>query len=609
MTFQQLPVEICLQIFRLLPRQTAYNCMFVSKRFYLTAKQAFYFELSLSVNNFLQVYATLIDDSEKTYMLEPWVHTLTIHHERPVRHTHQNIITKFEPNEFVKLLSRLSNLTTIDLRYSINSDYYMSILGDLKQNTLQHIGEIIPGTGSFKLRQSFFQTLYNFNQTLTHLKVEYCDGDITVAGQTGSMISFLPHFKSLTHVSIDNHYDNQLSFTDILNVCPQLVKLNFRSKYDNPEPCLDSMQSFNRLCIIELCIPKFTAAYMDYFMQHIPSRQLNTFKVELQDEEFYGWSETEGIDKIMSFARYMQPVRNFQLYSNNSKTHNEKQVSPSLQEKVTRLFTFIHALKGDKYMNIGAICSDSTSSEVSIEITNGKKLQFSYGIYPNNLQYDDTFISPDKSISIIGYDIICSLSFIITQATEPFGPKLFSYIFSHCPHITDLQINNWNSMCRFELIVKNIKDPVCSQIILKGPTPTQELINLISSRVPRLQVLNCKGFINPKSHIDTKYCLDLTGFTSLKEFSFDIGNILHGVIDSKLLILDFMDEPTMNYYKIDKPLNGNHCSFTETTEQEYNLKTSPFSSNIYFYCHRIHTIHIYAESIEPIAQLRLGKMH
>ncbi|GAA5816295.1 hypothetical protein MFLAVUS_009821 [Mucor flavus] len=608
MTFLQLPVEICLQIFRLLPRQTAYNCIFVCKRFHLTAKQAFYFELSLSVNNFLQVYATLIDDPEKTHTFGPWVNTLTLHHERPVRHTHQNIITKFEPNEFIKLLSRLPNLTTIDLRHSINSDYYISILGDLKQNTLQRIAEIIPGTGSFKLRQSFFGTLYNFNQTLTHLKVEYCDGDITVADKTGRMISFLPHFKSLAYLSIENHCDKQLSFTDILNACPQLVKLNFRSKYDNPELRLDGMHSFDRLRIIELCIPKFTAAYMDYFMQHIPSHQLNTFKIELRGEGFYGWSETEGIYKIMSFARYLQPVRNVQLYSNNSENHNEKQVLPSAQEKVTRLFTFIHALKGDKDMNIGAVCSDSTSSEVSIEITNGKKLQFSYGMYPNNLQYDDAFISPDKSISIIGYDIICSLSFIVTQVTEPFGPKLFNYILSHCPRITDLQLNNWSSMCQFELTAKNIKDPSCSQIILKGPTPTQELINLISSHVPRLQALNCKGFINPKSHIDTKYCLDLTGFSALKEFSFDIGNILHGVIDSKLLILDFMDEPTMNYYKIDKPLNSKHCSLTETTEQEYNVKTSPFSSNIYFYCHRIHTIHIYAESTEPIAQLRLGKM-
>lgn len=610
MSWQQLPSEICLEIFQVLPRKTAYECMFVCKPWYLPAKQAFHSELSLSIKNLLLVYMTILEEETSNFTVGHWINKLTLHHERPVRRTHQNIFTRFEPNEFLKLLSLLPNLTTIDLQLSANSDYYMNILRDADNATLPHIKEILPGTGSYSLSQNFFQTFYNFRQTLTHLHIEYADHDFIMEGQTGSMLSFLPNFQCLTHVWIDNNHDNQLSFIDVLNACPQLVKLNFRSIYDIPDPTTTIIDNnaprYNNLKIIKLGLPKFTLGCMNYFIQHFSADELDTMKLEIQDQDFYGWINKVGKENAIAFAQFLQPVKNLQFYTNNPENSNSILGLPTAQEKITALFTFIDALKGTRDMHCAAICSDSKALEMSIEVTNHTQLRLSYGIYRWDLKDNNVLLLPEARVSTVGLDTINSLTFVVIQDTETFGRKLLNYIFTQCPQVTELEIHNWNPLSQYALNAIHLDDPNCSQMVLKGPPPSQEFIDLISNYIPTLQTLNCKGLVNPKRHIDNKYRLNLTKLANLKEFTFDISNIIDGVIDSKLLVIDYMN--AIDYYKIDKPLTETHYLFTRITRQEYNLSTSPFSSNIYFITHPLHTIHIYAKSTHPIARLQSGKL-
>lgn len=131
---------------------------------------------------------------------------------------------------------------------------------------------------------------------------------------------------------------------------------------------------------------------------------------------------------------------------------------------------------------------------------------------------------------------------------------------------------------------------------------------MIAIHLPRVESFKIKGSIDRKTHIDNKYSLDLTGFSNLKKFSIDIGSILDGVTDPKFAYFKLTDSDIIHCYEIDKSINTHEYSFKVASGYEYKVKDSPFSSSVFIHCCRFDKIDIYAQSCEPIAKLRFGKL-
>lgn len=231
----------------------------------------------------------------------------------------------------------------------------MNLLRDVDTSYLQHIEEIIPGTGSHTLKHTFFQIFYNFHQTLIHLRIDY-DESNTINTENRSTLYLLAKFNCLTHVSIYNYADNNLYFIGVLDACANITSLDFSSDFDVPDPVFDlgANTSHKKLKHIELGIPTLTLPSMKYFIHHhLLSKRLETFKIKLRSNECYGWVNTEGMNTVLELARHLSYVKNIHFYSNPE--NDGTAVLHTSKNKMTMLFSFINALKGDRIMDCNSI--------------------------------------------------------------------------------------------------------------------------------------------------------------------------------------------------------------------------------------------------------------
>lgn len=601
MSFQKLPAEIASIIFKFLPGTLAYQSIFVCKSWQLQATRAFYSKLSLSTEIFLRLQVALQNDWD-AFHVGKWIKVLKIY--KKFRSFGDMVETRLEPEQFKILLAHLPNLTTIDLASTKKADYYLDLLRDMDERYLRNIQEILLDCTIYPSRQDVFPILYKFRHTLTRLEMDYdC---IKLDEENADGISLLTRFTSLKHLITYSYSNSNLSFTEIVNACPNIVSLDFSSTYDAPDSVYDlkTNMKHSRLRNIILGIPTLTKSCMNYLSRCLMLDDLETFYIDLRSDEFYGWVNREGIDNVLYFARQLKSVKNIRFYANPENDGTFE--LPTAENRMTMLYSLIRELKGNRVMHSHGILSDGKPLEFTVSILDGKKLWFSYGLDCNDYTKDrETKIVlpiPDRNISVIGLEIIDDLEFILVRKTEIFEPNILRYAVHNCPNISSLRVKNWNWDSRY--IVEVQKNAL--KIKLTAPAiPSQEVLDLLSVFLPEAKVFKIKGE-NCQLRAMGECIVDFTGFRFLEKLTIDTQSILDISANIAFVKFRFTDSNTIDYYKIE-PVNPSQYSFRPSSVTEAN--NSSLRRTLYIQLHRIKTVKLNAKvSWKPIAELRFGQI-
>lgn len=191
----------------------------------------------------------------------------------------------FQAEELTHLLSYTANLLVFNIHHSENRALYCTYLANLdSQVFLKRVAKIdYRFTSSSEDIAPYFTACYNFHDTLTRLRLEHHDMEhvYKLGGQRADCLLFLAEFKNLTGLDFYN-YSSNLTLMDILNICPNLVSLNFVSSVNVSDDIvttkLAKLSASSNLKTLILTLSHLTAGYMNYITLNLtPLNQLSIY--------------------------------------------------------------------------------------------------------------------------------------------------------------------------------------------------------------------------------------------------------------------------------------------------------------------------------------------
>jgi hypothetical protein len=254
MSAQKVPNEVLVEIYRLIPRKTLYQCIQVCKAWSAAAIQEFYKDVSLDGDMITRLQPVLnLPKDQLPIMIGhgEYVKTLKIYSDGKQGE-------KLNKEQLNSLLSQMPYLKKINLVQCKKIMFYLENLNKIVKNSnkkkgsnsdvLKRIQEVaIKYDNKVTSKPHYFNLCYALRATITHIRLEHLECALTTAGGlTGKFLYFLPHFKNLTHLHINNkrlynwrtteYYggDQHLSMQSILKACPNLIKF----KLDSDHPIL-----------------------------------------------------------------------------------------------------------------------------------------------------------------------------------------------------------------------------------------------------------------------------------------------------------------------------------------------------------------------------------
>lgn len=355
-TFQKIPVEIHSIILDLLPKESIYECMFVNKYWASLSIPIYYQAIYLSGAQIEYLNSKLLlSDKDQDQQFEYGKHVKALispefpcSFQQDPRFIHYNsepedtidddndnddddyyydgyledgaededdgdddeldnfeMIPVFSSQAFLKLLSYLPNLKKIDLFTSAYYEFYMTILISQGKKYLHHLQEISIHDAYHELH---FAVCYEFKHTLTHLVVYYAT--YYVDHLFGDPIYFLPHFKSLTHLTCRNFERQDLSIFHLLEICPHLTSLEFDSNFHVLDH--DLIIPFKKikkqqLKVLDLTLPQLSNCYLLYITHH--TAHLNSLSITLFDSHFDDWiKRSHSTSIVLDFIHRLRTI-------------------------------------------------------------------------------------------------------------------------------------------------------------------------------------------------------------------------------------------------------------------------------------------------------------
>ncbi|GAA5806894.1 hypothetical protein MFLAVUS_000242 [Mucor flavus] len=361
-------------------------------------------------------------------------------------------------------------------------------------------------------------------------------------------------------------------------------------------------------------------------IQHYLPKSIESLSVSINDIDLYDWIDRVGVDNALKLAEVMSKLPSAFLewlpYKDYETVHENIGESD-----MTIFFKLLNAFKGDKKVSCASSFSDFRSVHNSMRFSGGN-LPFYYG-----LKYEDLFDRggeerifelsvPDRTISVIGPEVINSSSFYICTTDKELAFKLLKYSLINCSHLQRLKINGMD-MPRQECILYNSIDHFRRQEILydpstisaetlkavnlKGLIPSQECLDLLSSYLPGIQIFTCtseRGNRFDDCGVPQNNVVDLTHFKSLQTFYFDVQLILTGPkVESCVVKFEYMDgEKT--YYRFKNEKNAIFESIS--LEDVQNNQTSTIIDIITFRCEKIEAFTLHRSEKCNVLEIHRG---
>lgn len=308
MTPKKLPKEILLRIFHFLPQQPAYQCLLVCKAWNSIVIEYVYKEITIGEDN-IQTFDALLKHNPE--LLPTLTANGKLVKSLKIANSKSNLWQeKFTQDQMAPFLQFLPHLKKIDLTSADPKIYaYMeNILKNNKDNRVLSLLEEISANYSDPEEMAlYFRLCYAMRDRLKRLVVQHLmDKMCADDQQRGYQLDFLPHFKSLTHLIVNNRFNRDLStntIQSVLTACPHLTHFRLNTNYlvsstrntisanlvsSLSSPQNNSQQLGKKLKILDLHVPHISVGHL---LDLIPSSGLDTLKLSANGDLFDVWMQ------------------------------------------------------------------------------------------------------------------------------------------------------------------------------------------------------------------------------------------------------------------------------------------------------------------------------
>ncbi|KAI7896350.1 uncharacterized protein EV154DRAFT_598310 [Mucor mucedo] len=610
MSIQDLPIEVMRMIFLELPRNSASICSYVCKSWHVPATDTFYNELVLTPRNMCYI-PEILRDRKHLAKLSRATKTLLIENDEEcdddecddddfddddfyddfnVQEKVQNIL---HHDTFLGLLSKLTNLKKLDLSGSSQTWHYSDLLFAVNAKRMPSLEVFLPGEFSpFEesiLKSRILQVYDKFYKSMKYIIIGY--KNLVNTERTISGASLLSKYKCLTELVVeDDSIDSNSSCVDLLNACPNLVKLTFTRKCQVPDSVFnrDNNCKPTRLKSLKLEIPTLTNACVKYLLRCVVSDHLENFDITLTSENYISWVNRENEDLLLKFAAKLSTVKIVR-FNFRYPPHDVNISPPFPTANSTKIYSVMNALNRNRQVEYCALFTDNDNRRLDPVMIMVDKHTSTFNEIKGCLEDGKLdWLMPNTSISMIGPEILNNVSFNAKHNVGAFAPHLLRYMIANCPNIKTGNITTENPYSRLNLIAKE----TAFDLALHGPFPSQEFIRLLSTYVPQTKSLKILRGGHSEDKDDLKFSLDLTCLKGLKSVSIGINYAGRLIKDNFCAQFKFPDSDVIHSYVFSNYPKAPVHRLEKIAKADYDSQPCLSSHKVFIVCPRVEKLDI-----------------
>ncbi|KAG2193761.1 hypothetical protein INT47_005042 [Mucor saturninus] len=591
----ELPSEILNIVYKHSSNKDVLQCALTCKKWKESALTHYYNSLSINANRIFQTKKLLqLDPSERDryFQYGTFAKNLVVHKDymRKRPFDSKSTVVDYTEEEWIWLLEYLPNIQVLDLSGSLNAIKYMKYILSCTDSDkiLPQIKVFIKPDRQRTLADTLhcddmhFAVCYKYRATITTLEVNFNSESFNSVPIHGDVVTMLYHFNSLTHLTFNNSFDDQLTTFDIMEACPYLVSLNYQSGHCFPEPIVKNIlgSAMNRkrlnhnLKELYLTVPTISTHYADYLKDFV-APYLDVLKLEICDTDVFDWVERFGLYNAVGFLGSLSKVKTASIGWTPGMIYNRQ--TTSTKSEPTIFFTLLNAMTRNKKMHYQATYTDYQSTHKSFSLTPYDYLYFNYGLKKSdyylpltnqNFEQEDSltrrlrFAIPNRSTSIIGPEVIHHFNVSMNDTHPNLPLEILRYALVNCPNLQRFWYNSINDDNDILLyvnpkkgndIVKSIPNSInatkaqINVIKTNSIVPSKEMMCLFHQYLPAVEKLICllDGLTLPPAEM---FEMDLTAFMYLKSVRLDVQ--LFGADDQNtaFLVIQFSDKDWEYYH-------------------------------------------------------------
>lgn len=596
MSIQLAPTELLHHIFLYLPKSSLLSCAMVCRSWNSPAIQLFYENVELSEKT-KKVWLHIVQQAPAAINVGIFVRKLTVS---------LAFSTTLSQGDFLKVISYLPFMKAIDINSSGYKLHYLAYLNKRATGCVTYLEDINTGDlfTDYQIQQ-YFLCAYSFRQSLKNLTLRNPNSVYLIEGQSGSALSFLNKFASLTHISIidDIHSDeNELAILmDAIQSCPKLISFSYQNNYSLPynQDDIQQLKSPKRslknmkLQTVELDVSNLTIHYIRNMLIFFPTC-LNRLTINMTHTDYRDWIQEHND----LFGLYLGCVKNLKIAITNANRRRYMDRKPQVIQELSRFWLFIRSIMGNRQLSCNmqfTFSKSGTKPDIVIEKDRYNMLlsynsenildfracleEFSplYSSSPTS-NMDPTLNSMLVEVPLNEkdeFDRVRCVEIIQSITLNPYPPKSISIMFpkvnSDDGCLIQLGSRQNNNAVAFE------EPTILDNVLLKNINLQVLSIKVVSDLLPNirtLKLINCK-----LEHKKDMYTIDIAGIAHLNELVLDVGFL---DINQVLIKVELADSHTMCFIL--------HTGTKHVIKSCYNIPTfdkSDYSSAIIIKCQKI----------------------
>lgn len=230
---QTLPMEILLDVFKLVPPKTVHQCLFVCKDWTSAAAEEFYKEVSLTGTKMVLLKPTLKlpkDQVPKMIGFGDYIKSIKIHDDK-------DTVKKLNYTQLTLLSSQFPQLKNVDLSNTNKIMHYLKELSHIARSQQQsnkeatttisfqeiEVGCLGVHSNNMKKADNYFKTCYTFRSSLTHLQLSSLMQELTTEdGLSGNYVFY--HTSKISSVFMYLMILKMVLQNYLLNLCSRRIQ-------------------------------------------------------------------------------------------------------------------------------------------------------------------------------------------------------------------------------------------------------------------------------------------------------------------------------------------------------------------------------------------------
>lgn len=526
MSIQFAARELLLQIFKYLPRPTLLNCASVCQTWQRPALQLFYEHVELS---------------EKTKPI--WLHL--IHGTSCIDNNVGIFVRKLTVSlafsttmtqvEFLKVLSYLPFVKSIDLKLSGYKLHYLAYLNKRELGCVTYLEEIYTGDlfTDYQMQQ-YFLCAYSFRHSLKNLTLRNPLAVYDLEGHQVNALSLLDRFESLDRISVisDSPADNNelcllmdafgarqgLTHFSYKNNC---LQMHHQPNYEESDQLQKAKRPLVKLHTIELDMPVLTEHYIKNILYTFPVH-LKTLYITMTHTDYTSW--IQNCNEL--FGVYLGYVKKLKMSISNFNRRgfrNSSSITHTPQE-LEKFWLMIQSIMGGKRL----VCQlkftfhkPGTSPDFCIEKDEQQqRLTLSYNVDTTQ----DMYTCLEELSSGVTFDSIIFALPSQKEESVDTVKRCLEIINTRIPHALLFQFSDLSKENESYIELGSLYDsPSFAYAVLKNIS--FDLFSSISNLLPKVKLLKLTSYSNFDQHQENGFVLDLTTMNHLNQLVLEFDSL------------------------------------------------------------------------------------